>query len=67
MDSEGYPWTTIFGGSQLARYRPDGSLDRLIDLPASHPALIRIDGLGMSGLARGGEAEDAFEMRARMK
>ena len=85
VDSEGYVWSAIVGGSRLARYAPDGSLDRAIDLPASHPtsiafggpdlqtafvttigtnafgvetsgassgALIRIDGLGVKGLAR---------------
>jgi sugar lactone lactonase YvrE len=85
VDSEGCLWSAIVGGSKLARYAPDGSLDRVIDLPASHPtsiafggpdfqtafvttigtnsfgvetagtesgALIRIDGLGVRGLAR---------------
>jgi len=85
VDSEGCLWSAIVGGSRLARYAPDGSLDRVIEIEASHPtsivfggqdlqttfvttigtnafgvetagaksgALIKIDGLGVSGLAR---------------
>ncbi|MFD0916821.1 SMP-30/gluconolactonase/LRE family protein [Pseudahrensia aquimaris] len=36
-DAEGYLWNAQWGASRLARYAPDGSLDRVIDLPISQP------------------------------
>jgi sugar lactone lactonase YvrE len=44
VDSEGCLWTTVFGGSKLVRYRPDGSPDQLIELPASHPTSVAFGG-----------------------
>jgi len=37
MDAEGYVWNARWGGSCLIRFAPDGSVDRVIDLPVSHP------------------------------
>lgn len=34
-DSEGYLWNAQYGASRVARYAPDGSFDRAIELPAS--------------------------------
>ena len=34
-DSEGYLWNAQFGASRLARYNPNGLLDRVVDLPVS--------------------------------
>ena len=36
-DAEGYLWNAQWAGSRLARYAPDGSLDKIIDLPVSQP------------------------------
>ena len=36
-DSEGYLWKAQWDASRLARYAPDGSLDRVIELPVSRP------------------------------
>lgn len=36
-DAEGFLWNAQWGVSQLARYAPDGSLDRIIKLPVSQP------------------------------
>lgn len=36
-DAEGYLWNAQWGASRVARYAPDGSLDRVIDLPVSQP------------------------------
>lgn len=36
-DAEGYLWNAQWGASRLARYAPDGSLDRVVDLPVSQP------------------------------
>ena len=36
-DEEGFLWNAQWGASRLARYAPDGSLDRVVDLPVSQP------------------------------
>lgn len=35
VDSEGYVWNAKWGGSCVIRYAPDGSIDRIINVPAS--------------------------------
>ncbi|AKT30617.1 SMP-30/gluconolactonase/LRE family protein [Pseudomonas syringae pv. actinidiae] len=37
MDAQGYVWNARWGGSCLIRFAPDGSVDRIVDLPVSHP------------------------------
>lgn len=36
-DAEGFLWNAQWGASRLARYAPDGSLDKTIELPVSQP------------------------------
>ncbi|MFC9842754.1 SMP-30/gluconolactonase/LRE family protein [Streptomyces sp. NPDC060223] len=44
-DIEGGVWTAVWGTGQVHRYRPDGSLDRIVDLPAGQPAGLCLGGL----------------------
>ncbi|MGE0237265.1 MAG: SMP-30/gluconolactonase/LRE family protein [Parvibaculaceae bacterium] len=37
LDSEGCLWTARWGASCLIRYAPDGSIDRVIDVPVQQP------------------------------
>ncbi|MBT3172415.1 MAG: hypothetical protein HN333_13420, partial [Rhodospirillaceae bacterium] len=37
VDSEGYLWNAMWDGWCLARWAPDGTLDRKIDLPVQRP------------------------------
>jgi sugar lactone lactonase YvrE len=37
VDSDGYLWSVAFGGSQLVRFAPDGSVDRTVALPTNRP------------------------------
>ena len=37
MDAQGYVWNARWDGHCLMRFAPDGSLDRVIELPFSHP------------------------------
>lgn len=36
IDSEGYLWNARYGGSCVVRVAPDGSVDRIIDMPVSN-------------------------------
>lgn len=37
IDSDGYLWNAQWDGWRLARYAPDGRLDRVVDLPVQKP------------------------------
>ena len=37
LDQNGYLWNARWGGGCVARFAPDGSVDRLISLPATNP------------------------------
>lgn len=44
VDMEGYLWNAQWAGSRVVRYRPDGSIDRIIDLPISRPTSVAFGG-----------------------
>ncbi|MDS1137663.1 SMP-30/gluconolactonase/LRE family protein [Nitratireductor indicus] len=44
VDSEGYVWCAIWDGWRINRYRPDGKLDRTIDLPVPRPTSVTFGG-----------------------
>ncbi|WP_433552505.1 SMP-30/gluconolactonase/LRE family protein [Micromonospora zamorensis] len=44
VDAAGHLWIALWGGSAVRRYRPDGTLDREIRLPAKQPAGICLGG-----------------------
>ena len=51
MDAEGYVWNCrVVGGSCLARIAPDGSLDRLVELPCSWPTSCAFGGKDLDTL-----------------
>ena len=37
LDVEGYLWNCQWDGSRIVRYAPDGSIDRVLALPARRP------------------------------
>lgn len=37
VDSEGFVWNAHWNGGQVARYSPDGKLDRIVKVPVSRP------------------------------
>ncbi len=50
MDAEGYVWNARWGGSCLIRFAPDGCVDRIVDLPVSHPTSCVFGGPDLSTL-----------------
>jgi len=37
IDADGCVWNAEYGGSRVVRYRPDGRVDRVIELPVTQP------------------------------
>jgi sugar lactone lactonase YvrE len=50
MDAEGYVWNARWGGHCIIRFAPDGSVDRVMELPVSHPTSCVFGGPQMSTL-----------------
>lgn len=51
LDAQGYLWNCrVVGGSALARFAPDGALDRIVDLPCSWPTSCTFGGPGLATL-----------------
>ncbi|MCZ7659341.1 MAG: SMP-30/gluconolactonase/LRE family protein [Xanthobacteraceae bacterium] len=49
-DAAGYLWSAMFDGGCLARYAPDGRLDRTVALPVSRPTACAFGGPGLRTL-----------------
>jgi sugar lactone lactonase YvrE len=66
-DAAGFLWNAQWGAGRVARYAPDGRLDRLVDLPARQPTCVAFGGPDLNhlivtsaraGLASGGRSVD---------
>jgi len=44
VDREGYLWNAVFAGHRVVRYAPDGSVDRVIELPVTNPTCVCLGG-----------------------
>ena len=44
VDAEGYIWSAFVTSGQVARLAPDGTLDRLIEMPCSRPTSVMFGG-----------------------
>jgi len=64
MDAEGYVWNARWGGQCLIRFAPDGSVDRIVELPLSHPTSCVFGGPDMTTLfvTSARPASDALEL-----
>jgi sugar lactone lactonase YvrE len=45
VDAAGGLWVALYGGGAVHRYRPDGTLDRVVALPVLHPTSVAFGGL----------------------
>jgi len=50
VDTEGALWVALWGGSCVRRYRPDGTLDRELRLPVTHPTTCAFGGPDLKDL-----------------
>ena len=50
IDSDGYLWSARYGGSRVVRHAPDGSVDRVITLPARQITSCAFGGTNLSTL-----------------
>jgi sugar lactone lactonase YvrE len=50
VDVEGYFWSTHWGGSRVTRYTPDGSIDRVIEVPVKKVTSCAFGGKDMKTL-----------------
>jgi L-arabinonolactonase len=44
VDAEGYLWSVLVRIGRIARFAPDGSLDRMIEMPLRHPTSVCFGG-----------------------
>lgn len=44
IDAEGHLWNAQWGASRVVRYRPDGHVERIVDLPVTQPSCCAIGG-----------------------
>lgn len=49
-DAEGHLWVAIWGAGRIHRYRPDGSLDRILHVPAKQPTSVCFAGEDLTTL-----------------
>ncbi|WP_217654043.1 SMP-30/gluconolactonase/LRE family protein [Variovorax sp. OV329] len=50
VDSQGYYWCALVHGGAIARFAPDGRLDRRVELPVRHPTMCSFGGPGLDVL-----------------
>lgn len=64
MDAQGYVWNARWGGHCLIRFVPDGSVDRIVEVPLSHPTSCVFGGPDMTTLfvTSARPASDALEL-----
>jgi sugar lactone lactonase YvrE len=44
VDADGCLWSAQWGASRIVRYRPDGTIDQIIELPVSQPTCVAFGG-----------------------
>jgi sugar lactone lactonase YvrE len=47
VDAQGHVWSAICEGAKLVRFRPDGSIERTIDMPVNLPGSVMFGGAGL--------------------
>ena len=50
VDADGYLWNAQWGGARVVRFAPDGSIDRVVDIPAAQPSCVAFGGAALDTL-----------------
>jgi sugar lactone lactonase YvrE len=50
VDASGFVWVALWGGAALRRYAPDGTLERAVALPVTHPTSCAFGGAALDEL-----------------
>ena len=50
VDAEGFVWVALWGGSAIHRYKPDGTLDRVVRVPVSQVTALTFGGANLDEL-----------------
>lgn len=50
VDTEGHVWSAICEGAKLVRFRPDGSIERIVEFPVKLPGSVMFGGRGLDRL-----------------
>lgn len=50
VDSDGCVWNAVFAGHRVIRYTPAGKIDRVIELPVTHPTCVCFGGPALDTL-----------------
>jgi sugar lactone lactonase YvrE len=50
VDADGCVWSAHYGGGRITRYRPDGSIERVVEMPVSQPTCLAFGGPDLATL-----------------
>ncbi len=50
VDAQGFVWVAIYGAGKIAAFRPDGKLDRVVDMPVKLVSSVAFGGAGLDRL-----------------
>ncbi len=50
VDADGHVWNAQWGGARVVRFAPDGSIDRVVDIPAAQPSCVAFGGAALDTL-----------------
>jgi sugar lactone lactonase YvrE len=64
VDADGYLWNAQWGGARIVRYAPDGTIDRIVEVPVEQPSSCAFGGEDLATLyittAREGLSDQAL-------